>query len=149
MGIFGGSEKHPPAAATTGRSAPSSQAGLSIIGAGMTVHGDVDTGGVVKIEGTVNGNVRAGQQVLVTKGGRIDGDVETGEAVIAGVVHGALRALERAEIQPGAAVEGDVLTRRILVSEGAVLNGLVRMGEVEEVATQRSPSPADDSSSDS
>jgi cytoskeletal protein CcmA (bactofilin family) len=137
MGIFGGSDKQPPAATVSGRGAPPGQVGLSIIGAGMTIHGDVDTGGVVKIEGTVSGSVRAGQQVLVTKGGRIDGDVETSEAVIAGVVHGALRALERAEIQPGAAVEGDVTTKRILVAEGAVLNGLVRMGEVEGSFSQQ------------
>jgi cytoskeletal protein CcmA (bactofilin family) len=139
MGIFSGGEKAPPAAPATGRSGAAGATGLSIIGTGMTVYGDVETGGVVKIEGTVNGQVKAGQQVLVAKGGRIDGDVETGEAVVAGSVHGAVHAAQRVEIQAGAVVEGDVTTNRILVAEGAVLNGAVRMGDAEQVAT---PAPA-------
>ncbi len=100
----------------------------------MTVHGDVETAGVVKIEGVVNGHVTAGQQVLVAKGGQIDGDVDTGEAVIGGAVHGAVRAHQRVEVQAGATVQGDVTTKRIAVAEGAVINGLVKMGDVEETA---------------
>ncbi len=43
--------------------------GLSIIGAGMRVVGDISADGVVKIEGSVNGTVRAAKQVLVARGG--------------------------------------------------------------------------------
>lgn len=134
MAIFGGSEKKSPPPTSTGRSAPAGAAGLSIIGVGMTVHGDVDTGGVVKVEGTVNGHVTASQQVLVAKGGQIDGDVDTREAVVGGIVHGAVRASERVEIQTGAMVQGDITTKRIAVAEGAVLNGSIKMGEVEDTA---------------
>ena len=42
--------------------------GLSIIGAGMRVVGDISADGVVKIEGSVNGTVRAAKQVLVARG---------------------------------------------------------------------------------
>lgn len=133
MALFSGSDKK-AAAAAPGKAGPSGAVGLSIIGAGMTVHGDVETAGVVKIEGVVNGHVTAGQQVLVARGGQIDGDVDTGEAVIGGVVHGAVRAQERVEVQPGATVQGDVTTKRIAVAEGAVLNGMVKMGDVEEAA---------------
>ena len=135
MGIFSGSDAKSSATPATGKSAAPGVAGLSIVGAGMTIHGDLETGGVVKIEGTVNGHVEAEQQVLVAKGGHIDGDVDTGEAVIAGVVHGAVRAARRVEIQAGAVVQGDITTRRILVAEGAVLNGAVRMGEGEPAST--------------
>ena len=134
MAIFGGSEKKPEPTASTGRSAPTAAAGLSIIGVGMTVHGDVETGGVVKIEGTVNGHVSAAQQVLVAKGGQIDGDVDTREAVVGGMVHGAVRATDRVEVQAGATVQGDITTKRIAVAEGAQLNGSIRMGEVEETS---------------
>jgi len=131
MAIFSGSDKKAPAA-TSGKAGQPAGVGLSIIGAGMTVHGDVETAGVVKVEGIVNGHVTAGHQVLIAKGGQIDGDVDTGEAVIGGVVHGAVRAQQRVEVQSGAIVQGDVTTKRIAVAEGAVLNGTVRMGDVEE-----------------
>jgi cytoskeletal protein CcmA (bactofilin family) len=102
---------------------------LSVIGVGMIVRGDVETTGVVKVEGTVDGHVTAKSQVLVAKGGVVKGDIETREAVVGGLVAGAIHASERVEIQSGASVEGDVTTRRIAVAEGASLNGQIRMGE--------------------
>ena len=61
-------------------------AGLSIIACGTTIIGDIETDGVVKIEGRVQGTIRAGGQVLVAKGGVIQGDVFTREAVIGGEI---------------------------------------------------------------
>jgi len=135
MAIFGGSgKKTATSASQSARGNQPGAAGLSIIGLGMTVHGDIETAGVVEVEGIVNGHVTAGQQVLVAKGGQIDGDVDTGEAVVGGSVHGSVRATVRVEIQAGAVVQGDVTTQRILVVEGAVLNGAIRMGDLEDPA---------------
>jgi len=72
--------------------------GLSIIGAGMRVVGDISADGVVKIEGTVVGTVRAGRQVLVGKGGEVEGDVISREAIIGGEVRGSVRADERESV---------------------------------------------------
>jgi cytoskeletal protein CcmA (bactofilin family) len=104
-------------------------AGLSIIGTGMRVVGDMTADGVVKIEGTVTGTVRAGRQVLVAKGGLVEGDVVTREAIIGGEVRGSIKADERVELQPTSVVHGDIVTRRLLVQEGGEINGVLRMGE--------------------
>src|SRR2546430_4134724 len=106
-----------------------SEAGLSIIGTGMRVVGDITADGVVKIEGTVVGTVRAGRQVLVGKGGEVEGDVISREAIIGGEVRGSIRADERIEIQSTSVVHGDVVAKRLLVQEGGEINGVVRMGE--------------------
>src|SRR2546425_11583042 len=82
-----------------GQGAPEAEPGLSIIGTGMRVVGDITADGVVKIEGTVVGTVRAGRQVLVGKGGEVEGDVISREAIIGGEVRGSIRADERIEIQ--------------------------------------------------
>jgi len=119
--------------------------GLSIIGAGMRVIGDISADGVVKIEGTVVGTVRAGRQVLVGKGGEVEGDVISREAIIGGEVRGSIRADERIEIQSTSVVHGDIAAKRLLVQEGGEINGVVRMGEaaleaetVEKAGAQRS-----------
>ena len=103
--------------------------GLSIVAVGMTVRGDLESNGTVKVEGAVEGHVQAKNQVLVAKGGVVAGDIDAREAVIGGQANGAIRALERVEIQSGAIVNGDITTRRISVAEGGSLNGLIRMGE--------------------
>ena len=50
----------------------------------MKITGDVDTDGVVKVEGRVEGAIRAGRQVLVGRQGEVKGDINTREAVIGG-----------------------------------------------------------------
>jgi cytoskeletal protein CcmA (bactofilin family) len=143
MALFGGSDKQPAAPASPSARTNSPVAtGLSIIGLGMTVHGDIETAGVVKIEGVVYGHVTAGQQVLVAKGGLIDGGVDTGEAILGGTIHGAVSAALRVEIQSGAVVHGDVTTKRIAVADGAVLDGAIRMSDIEELAKAGPPRQA-------
>ena len=107
----------------------SDQAGLSIIGKDMVITGDLETEGVIKVEGRVRGTIRAGSQVLVAQGATIEGDLHTREAVVGGAIHGSIHATERVEVQGTAAIEGDIHTTRILVVEGGQVNGEIKMGE--------------------
>jgi cytoskeletal protein CcmA (bactofilin family) len=100
---------------------------FSIIASDMTVIGDLETEGVVRIEGRVKGTVRVGTQVLVAQGAVIEGDLHTEEAVIAGRVSGAIHAKERVELQASSMVAGDILTPRISIVEGAKVTGEVKM----------------------
>lgn len=115
-----------------GTSAREPEVGLSIIGTGMRVVGDIMAEGVVKVEGVVVGTVRAGRQVLVAKGGEVEGDIITREAIVGGEVRGSIQAQERVEVQATSVVHGDITTRRLFVQEGGELNGILRMGEAAE-----------------
>ena len=114
---------------------------ISIIGPGMLVVGECQTDGTIRIEGTVQGAVRAGKAVVVGKDGVIDGDVFTQDAVISGRVCGTLIAESRLELQATCIMEGEVRARRMQLEEGAVLNGTVRMGET-FLDSPASPEPA-------
>jgi cytoskeletal protein CcmA (bactofilin family) len=107
---------------------------FSIIASDMTVIGDLETAGVVRIEGRIRGAVRVGQQVLVATGAVIEGDLHTQEAVIAGQVSGGIYAKDRVELQASAVVAGDILTPRIAIVEGARVSGEVKM-DMEQTAS--------------
>lgn len=107
--------------------ASSKEPGLSIIATGLRVTGALDTNGVVKVEGVIEGSVRAEGQVLVAKGGVVEGDILTREAIIGGEVRGAIFADERVEVQATSVIEGDITTQRIVVQEGGEVNGQLRM----------------------
>jgi cytoskeletal protein CcmA (bactofilin family) len=100
---------------------------FSIIASDMTVIGDLETEGVVRVEGRVRGTVRVGAQVLVVAGAVIEGDLHTQEAVVAGQVSGTIVARERVELQATAVVTGDIHTPRIAIVEGAKVSGEVKM----------------------
>jgi cytoskeletal protein CcmA (bactofilin family) len=110
-------------ARTTGK-----EAALSVIAAGTRIAGELTSDGVVKVEGVVVGTVRADRQVLVAKGGVIEGDVYTRDAVVGGEIHGAILADDRVEVQSTSIIQGDITTLRIVVHEGGEVNGHVRMG---------------------
>lgn len=101
---------------------------ISIIGPGMKVVGDCDSDGAIRVEGAVQGNIRAGKAVVVGKDGVVDGDIYTQDAVLAGTVKGVVRADSRLEVQATCRVEGEIIASRMQLDEGAMLNGTVHMG---------------------
>ena len=105
------------------------EAGLSVIASGMKIVGDIESTGVVKIEGIVEGSVRGARQLLLGRQGTVHGDIRAHEAVIGGTVIGTIVADERVEIQGTSSVQGDIHTKSIVVLEGGVINGTVRMGD--------------------
>ena len=102
---------------------------ISIIGPGMRVVGDCDSDGAIRVEGTVQGNIRAGKAVVVGKDGVVEGDIFTQDAVIAGTVRGVLRAESRLEVQASSRIEGEVIAARMQLEEGAMVNGTIQMGK--------------------
>jgi cytoskeletal protein CcmA (bactofilin family) len=107
----------------------SDQVPFSIIAKDMSIVGDLETEGVVRIEGHIRGTVRAASQVLVGQGAQLEGDVHTREAVVGGDVVGSIHATERVELQATASVTGNIHTPRIAVMEGGKVSGEVRIQE--------------------
>lgn len=121
---------------------------ISIVGPGMKIVGDCITDGTVRIEGRVEGSVRAGKAVVVGKEGTVEGNIETQDAVVSGVVNGTVNAESRLELQATCRIEGEIYARRMQLEEGAILNGRVHMGENrKKKSASSSPSSAVQSSS--
>jgi len=112
----------------------------------MRVTGDCETEGTLRVEGTVEGMVKAGKAVVIGKDGVVRGDVHTQDAVIGGHVYGTVIAESRLELQSTCVIEGEIHARRIKLDEGGRVNGSVHIGEVarEPDATPdaRVPAPA-------
>ena len=126
-----------------------SESVISILGPGMTIVGDCETEGTLRVEGSLEGSIRAGKAVVIGKQGVVRGDITTQDAVISGRVEGTLVAVSRLEVQATGHIKGEVHTRRMQLEEGAVLNGRVHMGAepqgVTATAVTREARPAPDS----
>lgn len=109
--------------------APPPDATPSVVGVGMKVIGDIEAGGVLKIEGTVEGSIRGARQILLGRTGLVQGDIYADEIVLGGRIVGTVNAAERVEVQSTSRIEGDIHTRSIVVLEGGIINGSVRMDE--------------------
>jgi cytoskeletal protein CcmA (bactofilin family) len=109
---------------------PGREGVISIIGPGMSVTGDCEAEGTLRIEGNVKGTVSAGKAVVVGKEGVVDGDVLTQDAVVGGRVTGSIVAESRLELQATCVVEGEIKAKRIKLDEGGRVNGMVHIGDV-------------------
>ncbi len=141
MAIFSQPEQQNKQPEAAKRRPGTSQPSLSMIASDLRVVGDLITEGVVKIEGQVEGTIKAGSQVLVAQGAKINGDINTKEAVVGGDVTGTIVAQERVEIQSSALVTGDITTKRIVVLEGGQVNGEIRMDGKASVTLPSKPAP--------
>jgi cytoskeletal protein CcmA (bactofilin family) len=134
MAIFNSGKKNTKNPDESRNAPPAGGNSLSIIAAGTRIEGDIETDGVIRVEGTVEGSIRAGRQVLVGRQGAIMGDIVTREAVIGGRVEGTISTTERLEIQSTSLIVGDIITRAIAVVEGGKVNGTVRIADAIESA---------------
>ena len=114
---------------------------MSFIGPGMNIIGDLVTDGTVRVEGRIEGTVRAGKAVVIGKGGEVVGDVLTQDAVIGGRVRGTVVAESRLELQASSDIEGQIRARsaHLQLEEGARFNGQIQMLDGSEALALPAP----------
>jgi cytoskeletal protein CcmA (bactofilin family) len=99
----------------------------TVIGAGITVDGEITTEEDIVVQGTVRGKLSARDGVSVEHGGVVEADIVGGQMSIAGAVTGNLSSSDRVDLQPGSKVVGNVRATRITIADGAQFKGNVDM----------------------
>eukprot|EP01012_Entosiphon_sulcatum_P011529 TRINITY_DN17038_c0_g1_i1.p2 TRINITY_DN17038_c0_g1~~TRINITY_DN17038_c0_g1_i1.p2 ORF type:complete len:130 (+),score=23.54 TRINITY_DN17038_c0_g1_i1:78-467(+) len=106
----------------------------TIIGLGFTITGELKGKAVIRIDGTIIGNVNVEGGIVLGEKGMIKGDIQTDSAIIYGTVNGNVKA-QNLEIKKTGKVNGDIKTEAIEIEMGAQYNGKLEMhqaGKTEE-----------------
>jgi len=123
--------------------APGGALGASAyIDAGAAFEGRLSFKDTVRIDGRLLGEVSCENTLVVGEGGELVAKVQAGVVVVAGQITGDVVAARRLHIEKSGRVEGDVQTPALLMEEGAVLNGRVRMGKSAEKPASKRPEHA-------
>lgn len=99
----------------------------TVIGAGITIEGELTTDEDVVVQGTLRGKLSAKDAVTVEHGGVVEADVTGGPVAVAGAVTGDITSSDRVDLQNGARVIGNVKATRITIADGAQFKGAVDM----------------------
>ncbi|MCY3771148.1 MAG: polymer-forming cytoskeletal protein [Gemmatimonadetes bacterium] len=103
---------------------------MTIIAKGTEVNGSVDVEGNIRIDGTVNGDVKATDGVEVGKSGRIVGSsIESKTAIINGYVESQLTVSQHVLLGSKSTFVGDLKTKSLVIEEGAVFHGNSAMSD--------------------
>ncbi len=118
-----------PSASGARRQQPNEEGrNVANIGKSISIRGDLTGNEDMVIEGQVEGKVDLpNNQLTVGANGKLKAEIHAKTVVIVGHVDGNVFGLERVEIQATGRVEGDVTAPKLVVAEGAQLNGAIKM----------------------
>jgi cytoskeletal protein CcmA (bactofilin family) len=96
------------------------------VGSTVVIKGELSAHEDVVIAGRVEGLINViGHLVTVESGAHVAGDITATGIVVSGTIEGALMAEERIQVQNGADLQGDVSAPRVVIADGAVVNGRI------------------------
>ena len=111
-----------------GTRAPRQSSGYSVVNDRLTIRGELDTDGTVRVDGRVEGPSHRAGTLIVGVGGYVVGDVEARDVIVAGMIQGNVHASGRLQIEPGASVLGAIHANSMVLLEGATIHGQVSIG---------------------
>jgi cytoskeletal protein CcmA (bactofilin family) len=100
---------------------PAPNDSVTVIGAGLTITGNVESKGDVQVEGEVQGDVHA-QYILIGERARITGALIAEEIVVRGNVQGSIHG-NVVIIHSSSHVEADVVHKSLAIEQGAFFDG--------------------------
>lgn len=100
------------------------------IGRGVEVKGDIFFADRLQIDGRVTGKLTSESGTLIIgESGFLEAEIDVGVCVVHGEFKGNLVSKSRVEIHRTGRVHGDLITPVLVVDEGALFDGRVKMGQ--------------------
>lgn len=100
----------------------------TMIGAGTTITGDLQSNGDIRIDGVLKGNLKGKAKIIIGADAVVEGDIEGLQADIMGHVTGNIKMQELLYLHGSTVVHGDIFTGKLQVEPTAVFNGNCHMG---------------------
>jgi len=104
---------------------PSYEAVDTIIGAKAEIKGEINSWASVCVNGTFEGIITSTEEVIISQGSKVKGEIKAGSVVISGNVDGNITAQHNLEITKSGKVQGDLCGGKILIEEGSSYQGRV------------------------
>ena len=101
----------------------------ALLGASTEYSGRLSFKGTVRIDGRFSGDIISEGKLVLGKDAHVEGSVRVGELIVHGGLHGEVVVLQRTILHQTARVQADLVTARLIMEDGAELQGSLQMGE--------------------
>ena len=101
----------------------------TLIGKGTSLKGDVIVDGSLRIDGELEGSLKANNFLIVGKSGILKADVDVKNAIIGGKIIGNVSVEEKLELESSSSCTGDLKAKVLQISPGAVFDGNCTMSK--------------------
>ena len=103
----------------------------TIIGSGVTVHGELESQSDVMVDGHLDGNITTTGDVTIGVNAEVKASVKAINVMIAGHLTGNIHASGETTIKETGRVDGDITSSGISIASGGIFVGRSRMKTVE------------------
>ena len=117
-------------------SSPSAPSQINLIAAGTSLEGTLSAKDDIRVSGSLKGTLKVEGKAIVAQEGHIEGEIIAADADIAGSVQGDISVKGRLVLKSTARIEGTIKTTRLIVEEGATIDGTCRMGQLDPKRAQ-------------
>jgi len=99
----------------------------TVIGKDSVFKGNINSKGLIRIDGEAEGHLTNKGDVVIGESGKILADLKARNVTIAGHFEGTLEAEGKLELKKTATVTGNFKANGLIVEEGAVMSGDIKM----------------------
>jgi len=99
----------------------------TVLGAGVSLRGDLIAPGSVMLAGSVRGDGDIGGTLSIARDALWEGKVRAGAAVIAGSLVGSIEVSGALEVGRNAVIRGEVTAASVAIAQGAVIEGEIQV----------------------
>jgi cytoskeletal protein CcmA (bactofilin family) len=99
----------------------------AFLGEGTSFIGSLQFDGTVRLDGRFEGDVAGSDLLIIGQAASVRAEIQVGSLVVGGRVEGNIVARKRVELLSTARVTGTIKTPGLVVSDGAILNGMCEM----------------------
>lgn len=107
---------------------PTGTNGTTIINAGTTLTGDINSNCDLRIDGTVIGNIVSQSKIVIGTNGCVEGDITGNQADIIGKVIGNINTKDLLQLRGACLINGNVSAGKLQIEPTAIFNGQCKMG---------------------
>ena len=111
----------------------------AFIDQGSEFEGKLSFKDTVRIDGRFRGEISSENTLIVGESGEIEAAIHSPAVVISGTVMGDVHASRQLVLHKTARLQGDVTTPSLVMEEGAVLNGTIKMMRAEAARPGNAP----------
>ena len=94
---------------------------------GTRIHGEIETKGDIRIDGTVVGTLNIQGKLVLGTSGKIEGEIKCKNAEVMGHIEGEIRVSELLSLKASSTLKGDIITNKISIEPGASISGTINM----------------------
>jgi cytoskeletal protein CcmA (bactofilin family) len=101
----------------------------AFLGKDTNFNGTLIFDGLVRIDGSMEGNIKTNDTLVLSETCKVKADIDVGVAKISGTFTGNITAKEKVEFFKPANITGTIKAPMLYIEEGVILNGTIEMSK--------------------